>query len=82
MLEQHRPVEQFDVDPAILDGLGRIGDLDQVARRGLRIGVGTVGGEFHGRIESGCDLAPSKAASCVSTDPKVGASVSFTRLRY
>jgi len=60
------PVEQRDVDPAVLDGFDRVGDLDQLAGRGFRGGVGAGSGEFHGRIESGCDVAQSKAASCVS----------------
>jgi hypothetical protein len=29
--EQHRPVEQLDMDAAVLHGLDRIGDLDQFA---------------------------------------------------
>jgi hypothetical protein len=41
-LEQHRRVEQFDMDPAVLDGFDRIGDLDQLAGGGFRVGVGAV----------------------------------------
>jgi hypothetical protein len=54
------------VDTAILHGLDRVGDLDQFARCGFRVGVGAGSGEFHGRIESGCELPQSKTASSVS----------------
>lgn len=30
-LEQHRRVEELDVDPNITDGFDRVGDLDQLA---------------------------------------------------
>jgi hypothetical protein len=44
--EQHRPVEQLDMDPAVLDGLGRLGELDPLARGGFRVQVGAGSGEF------------------------------------
>jgi hypothetical protein len=47
-LEQHRTVEQLDMDAAVLDGFDRIGEFDQLARGGFRVGVGASGGEFHG----------------------------------
>ena len=46
MLVQKRPVDQFDIDAAVLHRLDRIGDLDQLAGGFLRIGVGAVGGVF------------------------------------
>ena len=48
VLIQKRRVDQLDVDTAVLNGLDRIGDLDQLAGGLLRIGVGAIRGEFHG----------------------------------
>jgi hypothetical protein len=44
---QERQVDQLNMDAAILYGLSRIGDLDQFARRGFRVGEWVIGGEFH-----------------------------------
>jgi hypothetical protein len=33
--EQHRPVEEFDMDAVVLHGFDGIGDLDQLARGGF-----------------------------------------------
>jgi len=51
MLEQHRAIEQLDMDATILHGFDRIGDLDQLAGGGFGVRVGTSSGEFHGKIE-------------------------------
>jgi len=37
-LEQKRPVDLLDIDPAVLDGLERVGELKQLARGSFRIG--------------------------------------------
>src|ERR1700741_1575194 len=41
------PVDLLDIDPAILDRLEGIGEFDQLARGGLRIGEGARGNELH-----------------------------------
>jgi hypothetical protein len=51
-IEQHRPVQQFDMDPAVLNGLDRIGEFDQVAGGGFLGTVGTDGGEFRDGLGS------------------------------
>ena len=43
---QKRPVDLFDVDAAVLDGFGRVGDLDQLAGGFLGISEGSIGGVF------------------------------------
>jgi hypothetical protein len=43
-LEQEGPVELLNVDPAVLDGLYRVRDLQQLARSLLWIGERSVGG--------------------------------------
>jgi hypothetical protein len=40
VLSQKRPIDQFDEDPAVLRRFDRIGDLDQLARGFLGIGIG------------------------------------------
>jgi hypothetical protein len=35
------------MDPAVLDSFDRVGDLDQLAGCGFRVGVRASGGEFH-----------------------------------
>jgi len=35
------------VDPAVLNGFNRIGEFEQLAGRGFRVGVGAGGGELH-----------------------------------
>ena len=45
-LEQEGPVELFDMDAAILHGLGRVGDLQELARGGFKIGIETAAGEL------------------------------------
>jgi hypothetical protein len=44
-------VDQLDVDPAVLHGLGSVGDLKQLAGGLFGMGVGPVRGEFH-RVSS------------------------------
>jgi hypothetical protein len=39
VLVQHRPVEPLDQNAAVL-GLVSVGDLEQLARRGLWVGIG------------------------------------------
>ena len=40
MLLQERPVDQLDMDAAVLHGLNGIGDLHRLSRGGFRIGKG------------------------------------------
>jgi hypothetical protein len=47
LLLQERPVDQLDMDAAVLHGLDRVGDLHQLARGGFWIGVGAGLDEFH-----------------------------------
>jgi hypothetical protein len=47
VLEQHWPIDQLNVDTAILHRLDRIGDLDKFSGGGFRVGIGSAGGEFH-----------------------------------
>jgi hypothetical protein len=49
--EQEGPVDLLNVDPAVLDGFGGVGDLKQLACGLFRIGEWSVGGEFH-RLDS------------------------------
>jgi hypothetical protein len=44
--EQKRAVDEFDKDPAVLQGFNGIGDLDQLAGCGFRVSIGTFSGEF------------------------------------
>src|SRR5262249_10540552 len=46
-LEQHRIVDQLDVDTAFLDWLNPGGDLDELAGGGFGVGVRAVGGILH-----------------------------------
>jgi hypothetical protein len=46
-LEQEGPVDFLNMDAAVLDGLGGVGDLQQCARGGFRIGERAGGGVFH-----------------------------------
>ena len=66
MLEQHRTVEQFDVDPAILHSFDRIGDLDQFTGRGFRVGIGTGGSEFN-RADRIIAMIPGPTAKWLAT---------------
>jgi hypothetical protein len=52
VIEQKRPVEQFDVDAAILHGFHRIGYLDQLPGSGFRSGIRAISGKFHGTFGS------------------------------
>jgi hypothetical protein len=47
VLKPFDQVLQFDMDPAIPHGLDRIGEFDQLAGSGFRVGVGALGCEFH-----------------------------------
>jgi hypothetical protein len=48
--EQERTIENFDVNPAVLDRLERVRVLHQSARGLLRIGIGSVRGELHAAV--------------------------------
>jgi hypothetical protein len=45
---QERQVDQLDMDAHVLDRCGRVRNLDQLARRGLRISEWSFSGEFDG----------------------------------
>jgi hypothetical protein len=47
-LEQKWPVDLLDIDPAVLDRLERVGELNQLARGGLGNGERTWRDEFDG----------------------------------
>ena len=49
LLEQERPVDLLDVDPAVLDRLDGVGDLEDLARGLLGVGEGSISGVFHRR---------------------------------
>ena len=46
-LEQKRPVDLLDIDPAVLDGLECVGQLEELAGGDFRVGEGTGSDEFH-----------------------------------
>src|SRR6201987_5811788 len=46
-LIQERPIDLLDIDPAVLDWLERVGELDQLARGGLGVGEGALLNELH-----------------------------------
>jgi hypothetical protein len=50
--EDETPIDFFDVDSAILDRLDRFGDLNQLARRSLGIGIGRAVSNFIGYLPS------------------------------
>jgi hypothetical protein len=50
MLQQERPIDQLDMDAAVLHRLDGISDLHQLARGGFRIGEGAGLDEFRHRV--------------------------------
>ena len=46
-IEQKRPVDQFDLDAAVVHHLDRVCDLKQLAGGFVWIAVGAFSGEFH-----------------------------------
>ncbi len=46
-LEQEWPVDLLDIDSAVLDGLERVGELEQFAGGDFRVGEGTGRDKFH-----------------------------------
>ncbi|MGY8684442.1 hypothetical protein Q2941_42835, partial [Bradyrhizobium sp. UFLA05-153] len=46
-LVEERRIDLLDTDASVLHGLDASGDLDELARCGFRVGVGTFGGELH-----------------------------------
>ena len=52
-LEQHRSVDLLDVDAAVLDWFDCVGDLNQFACGGFRIGEWAVGAELRGTSVGG-----------------------------
>jgi hypothetical protein len=77
VLKQKRPVDQFDQDASVLDGLNGVGDLHQLLRGGFSIGerarleefyalVSSLGGRSEGPpFRYLCTSIPSDPANCV-----------------
>jgi hypothetical protein len=55
---QKGPIDQLDKNAAVLHGLDRIGDLEQLAGGFFWIGIGPVSGEFHRVVGSEFRGAP------------------------
>jgi hypothetical protein len=56
------------VHMTILHGLDRIGDFDQLARCGFRVGVGSDSGEFHHHAQA----SPSQSTICADVIVRFG----------